>query len=71
MFGVSILLDRLLSTADEFNLPGFRLRVVPLLGRLPSQTKELYLPWFFVRGVLPVVAAPLGRPALQQQLFYP
>ena len=43
IFRVSILLDQLLTTADEFDL----LR-------------------FVVRGVLPVVDAPPGRPALQQ-----
>ena len=40
---MSILLDQLLTTADEFDPLGF-----------------------VVRGVLPVVAAPPGRPALQQ-----
>ena len=43
IFRVSILLDQLLTTADEFDPLGF-----------------------VVRGVLPVVAAHPGRPALQQ-----
>ena len=43
IFRVSILLDQLLTTADEFDPLGF-----------------------VVRGVLPVVAAPPGLPALQQ-----
>ena len=43
IFRVSILLDQLLTTADEFGLLEF-----------------------VVRGVLPVLAAPSGQPALQK-----